>query len=1012
MSFPGLGSRNRATWVLAWLAVFTLAAAEHHGRVEFGGLPVPGASVTATRGDLKVTAVTDADGRYSFLDLQDGLWTIDVAMQCFAPLHREVQVAPNAPSPTWDLTLLPWKQIAGSVPATTVLTPPTAASNNNNKTEAKTKQAPAFKRTDLAPTSGAAKLEAESTTSEFGKKADDGFLVNGSVNNGAASPFSQSPAFGNFRRGGRSLYNGGLGVILGNSALNARAFSLTGQNTPQPAYNHIQGVASFGGPLRIPHILTGRVPNVTLNYQWMRNRNATTQTALVPTAAERTGNLSQSATVLDPANGAPFAGNVIPQSRISPQAQALLNLYPLPNFAGTRYNYQVPLVGVTNQDALQMRFSQYINSKNQLSGSLAWQRTDNRSPNLFEFVDTSNLSGINTAVNWSHGITRWMLLRLGYEFSRSAARTNPYFANRENVSGDAGITGNNQEPLNWGPPQLSFSSGIAGLSDAIASFNRNQTSAVTAAVTWNHRDHNMTFGSDYRRQQFNYLSQQNPRGAFTFTGAAAGSDFGGFLLGIPDTSSIAFGNADKYFRESVYDAYFNDDWRLSPGFTVNAGLRWDYSAPITELFGRLVNLDIAPGFVAEAPVIAATPTGSVTGRVYPDSLIHPDKHALEPRLGIAWRPFLASSLVVRAGYGVSYDTSVYQTIAVRMAQQSPLSKSLSVPNSAADPLTLANGFNASPSVTPNTFAINPDFRIGYAQTWQASVQRDLPGGLVALVTYLGIKGTRAVQEFLPNTYPAGAVNPCPLCPAGYVFMTSNGNSTRESGSVQLRRRLRHGFTATVQYTYSKSIDDAALGGKNQGTAVIAQDWLNLSAERGLSPFDQRHLLNVQFQYTTGIGVRGGTLLSGWRGQLFKGWTFAGEITKGTGFPLTPIYIAAVRGTGVTGSIRPNYTGASVTAAPSGLFLNPAAYEPPSQGEWGNAGRNSITGPGQFGLNASLDRSFRLRDRLNADLRFDATNLLNHVTYPNWNTIVGNAQFGLPTTANAMRTVRAAMRLRF
>ena len=134
-------------------------------------------------------------------------------------------------------------------------------------------------------------------------------------------------------------------------------------------------------------------------------------------------------------------------------------------------------------------------------------------------------------------------------------------------------------------------------------------------------------------------------------------------------------------------------------------------------------------------------------------------------MGIAWRPISGSSLVVRAGYGIYDDTSVYQTIAKQMAQQSPLSKSLSVENSAACPLTLANGFNPCSSTTQNTFAVDPNFRVGYAQNWQLAVQRDLPGSLQMTATYLGIKGTRGLQEFLPNTYPIGAANPCPSCPS-------------------------------------------------------------------------------------------------------------------------------------------------------------------------------------------------------------------------------------------------------
>jgi len=144
----------------------------------------------------------------------------------------------------------------------------------------------------------------------------------------------------------------------------------------------------------------------------------------------------------------------------------------------------------------------------------------------------------------------------------------------------------------------------------------------------------------------------------------------------------------------------------------------------------------------------------------------------------------------------------------------------------------------------------------------------------------------------------------------------------------------------------------------------------------------------------------------------KEWTIASQITVGSGFPLTPTYFAAVQGTGVTGPIRPDYTGASLYAAPQGLFLNPAAYVAPQTGQWGNAGRDSIIGPRQFTLNGSMSRTFRMNDRFNLDVRLDATNALNHVTYPNWNTTITSAQFGLPTTANPMRSVQTSVRLRF
>ena len=400
-----------------------------------------------------------------------------------------------------------------------------------------------------------------------------------------------------------------------------------------------------------------------------------------------------------------------------------------------------------------------------------------------------------------------------------------------------------------------------------------------------------------------------------------------------------------------------------------------------------MNLDVAGNYNQIAPVIGFHPNGTLTGQSLPGSLVRPDRNNFAPRGSFAWRPLAASSMIVRGSYGIYYDTSVYQPIATAMSQQAPLSTSLRVSNTPATPLTLANGFGGTGLNNP-TFGIDPNFRIGYAQIWLVSIQRDLPFALQMTAAYTGTKGTRSVQQFLPNTFPAGAADPCPACPSGFTYMTSNGNSTREAGQLNLRRRLRSGFTAELQYVYSKSIDDAALGGRvggasaaNQGTYLIAQNWLDLSAERALSNFDQRHAITATGQYTSGQGIHGGTLLSGWRGTLLKEWTISTQITAGTGLPLSPVYFAATGNSGVIGSLRPDYTGASLYSNSLGLNLNPAAFVTPASGHYGNAGRNIITGPDQFTMAASLARTFRINDRFNANLRFDATNPINHVTYP-------------------------------
>src|ERR1035441_5785556 len=694
-------------WMAACAACTLLPASEHHGVVKFGGLAVPGATVTTTQGDKKQGAITDRRGVYTFADLADGVWNLQVEMLCFATLKNEVAIAPNAPSPEWELKLLPLDEIKAATPAPApsaafppspapaarppASTPPAKKGSKAAKAAAAAaaeKARPGFQRADLnaskgnAPngngsnSNGSAEPPAGDAASpgidEATPGASDALLVNGSVSNGV-----ERRAIGNFRKGPGSGYRGDLSTILDNSALNARNFSLTGQDTPRSPYNHLRFGATFGGPLSIPHLFRTNNGNFFVAYQGTRNRNASTPTSLMPTAAERTGDFSQTLNpqgnpvqLTDPSTGAPFPGNVIPATRISPQAKALLNFYPSPNFnPSARYNYQVPLVGTADADALQTRLNKALNPRNTLNGTLGYQRASAQSPNLFQFVDGNRTQGMSLNLTWRHTFNKTLYGTLGAQYSRYSVRNTPYFANRVNVAGEAGIGGNNQEPQNWGPPSLSFNSGFAGLSDGQQSVTRNQTSAVSYSVMWLKRPHNITMGGDFRRIQLNLLGQQDPRGTFGFTGAATqatangaavagtGSDFADFLLGTPDTSSIAFGNADKYFRSSSYDAYFTDDWRVSAGFTLNAGARWEYASPIVEKYGRLVNLDIAPGFVAQAPVLGSSPNGALTGRQYPDSLVRPDKHGVQPRIGLSWRPIFGSSLLVRAGFTVTFAST-------------------------------------------------------------------------------------------------------------------------------------------------------------------------------------------------------------------------------------------------------------------------------------------------------------------------------------------------------------------
>lgn len=934
------------------LAVLTPAWAAPpplQGRVTVGAVAVPGASVTATAGDTPggvaasqanaaQTAVTASDGTFSFANLAAGIWTLRVTMTGFKPATQTVTVPAAQPV-----------QVALTI------------ADNSGLPELKVRTAAATP--PAAPGQGAV-------------------AVNGSVDNAAASAYAQSPAFGNARPSLYRLYNGGIALVLGNSALDARSYSLTGAATPKPAYNDVTGTINFGGPLVIPHLISANsAPNVFVQYAKAVSRNAVTTAALVPTVAERGGDLSA------------VGGPVLSAGQLSAPAQALMALYPLPNLSNSggngRFNYQAPVITSTHLDSLQTRLSRY-SSWGSIAGQFSLQSARAGAGSIFGFTDRTATLGMNGGLSWQHTFTHSLYGRVSLDFSRNRTRLTPYFAGQTDIAGNAGIAGGDADAADWGPPTLAFSSGWAGLSDGLPENNRNQTVTFTALGGWSHLDHNITFGGAASRLEFNEFRQTNPRGSFTFTGAATGNDFADFLEGKPDAVSLDYGAADRYLRQFSSYLYVTDDWRASDSLTLDLGVRWEYEAPITETQGRLANLAVGTNFVSAAPVVSGQP-------------LRPDHAGIEPRLGLAWEPFAASSVIVKAGYGVYDDTSVYTALAQAMARQAPLDRSLQIASTPSAPLTLATGLLTPPGATPTLLGVEPDFRIGYVQTWSLSVQRDLPASLAMVLSYLGNKGTHGVQRFLPNSFAPGGVNPCAACPSGFVYETSGGRSTYNAAQAELQRRFHDGVSATLTYTYANAMDNASVGGASHSAQFLAQDWQDLDGEWARSSFDQRHKLTLIAQYSTGSRLPGGAWL--------HGWTFTTQVTAGSGMPLTPIVPAIIGGTGYTG-IRPDRSQARLAASGRGAHLNAAAFVVPPAGSWGNAGRDSITGPSQFGMDASAQRTFPVKGRTTALFRLDATNVLNHVSYPSWDTTLGSAQFGWPLSANAMRTVRASVRLSF
>jgi hypothetical protein len=972
---------NLAAVVIVSLVLATAGNAsrpsELSGRVVFSDAGVPGATVSAIRrldsaagaSGRIATTLTNEEGVFRLANLEDGTWTLHVEMRGFVAIDRDLAV-PFTESPlVFALKMRPYEEIVGG---------------------------------------GAAGIASAGAPAPRTAPPDEPDIINGSLTNAAATPFAQPRAIGNNRPRLGRLYFGSLTSNLANSALNARPYSFGGPPVPADTSN-VQLAFDLHGPFRIPWLIT-HGPMMSLGLDYGVNSNATAQSAFMPTAAQRAGDFSQSATIVrDPLTGLSFTDNTIPADRISPQATALLAYYPLSNTTTEGANFQRAIATGTRQGLARFQTGYALTRHDRIQGEVSGRGSVAESVNLLDFTDTRRQNVFDAKLNWRHTFSSRLLMIGRYQFTRSAATLTPFFANRIDVSGDAGIAGNDRSPVNWGPPAIAFPT-VADLDDG--EYQRTVTSlhALGVSFMWRRAGHNMTFGGDVNRTAFDQAAQPEARGTLSFTGAATGNALADFLLGIPTASSMAFGTTHTVLRGATFDAYFTDDFRVAPGFTLNAGVRWEYESPFTEREGRLVNFDVAPGFSAVSPVLASDSVGLLTGRRYPAALLQADRRGIEPRIAASWRPRLMSSLVIRAGYGLYRNLGTYQSLAQLLAQQPPFARTFSIQNTPATPLTLANPFPISLPTNSNTFAIDPDYRAGFSHSWQVTVQSELPASLTVIAGYFANRGTHLLQAFLPNTYPAGAVNPCPACPTGFVYVTSNGTSVRNAGQFTIRRRLHNGFTAGLQYTLAKAADNAATfsnSGIEPGSLAIAQDWRNLAAERAPSSSDRRHLVSIQFQYGTGRSLTGGMLEDTKMGRIINGWTVDGQLNAGSGLPFTPVAFLAVNGTGVVG-VRPRLTGETPSPRPTGSYANAAAYAVPLPGAWGDAGRNSIRGPSQFTFDMSVARTFLLPRRLRIDWRVNATNVLNRVTFSSINTVITSPQFGLPTRANAMRRIQMSL----
>jgi uncharacterized membrane protein YgcG len=847
----------------------------------------------------------------------------------------------------------------------------------------------------------------------------------------------------------------------GDSALNASPFALTGQPEGKPAYFQNSFGGSVGGPLNIPHLYHGGSKTFYfINFNGRHGKNPFDQFSTVPTVDERRGTLPVA--IFNPATNT--TSNEIPLPPATPSgacvptpgdisciALGLLSYIPLPNLPGSYQNFHYVTSATSDSDDLNVRLNHSFGAapavgrrgggrnapRNSLQFGFHYHQSSATLTNPFPSVGGSaTVRSFDIPVSYTRSIGKLTNI-VRADFNRNRTRTQNLYAFNDDITGTLGIAGVSTNPFDWGLPNLSFTN-FTSLQDTTPQLNRSQTYTFSDNVIWNHGKHTWRWGGDFRRLEVNTDTDSNPRGSFVFNGSVTGYDFADFLLGLPYQTSEQFGESD-HFHGNYWDLYAQDEWKMRANLTLNLGVRYEYVSPLTEANNRIVNLVLSPGVLTQTPPLSVTAVqpGPNSGGL-PASLVRPDRNNFAPRIGFAWKPF--SKTVVRGGYGINYNTGAYQGIAQQLALQPPFATTATNSLATSPTLTLENGFPAAtPGNITNNYAVNPNYRLGYVQIRNLDIQQQIRPTLLLNIDYTGTKGTDLDILEAPNRTPTG------LLIQGvdaFTYESSVADSGANAGSVRLRKRLSAGFAIGGTYTFSKAMDDASsigagatsgantpgLGGGGTGaggggspgggSTNVAQNPLDLSAERGLSSFNQTHKFTADYLYELPFGhdkrwLTGNNPLR----AIFGDWQWSGDWTIASGLPFTPRVPGRADDLngGTNGTTRPNLVpGQSVSLAHPSIaeWFNTAAYIAPPAGTYGDARRNSIIGPGSKVFDMAFTKNFPMKEARVLEFRAQATNIFNKPNYSSIGTNYGTPTFGEVTAAGAMRQFTMTARFRF
>ncbi len=839
-------------------------------------------------------------------------------------------------------------------------------------------------------------------------------------------------------KSGTNQLHGNLFEFLRNRFFDARNFFSQESRPEDRKRNQFGG--TLGGPIRRNRMFFFG------GYEGTRQRLASVRNSLVPTGVQRGGNLAGLPAIFDPNTTDratslrnPFPGNIIPQSRLSPQALGILEYIPIPNAPGDRYI--VNAVGSLTNDQFNIKADNRVTDRDSYFLRFTRDSRNEILPGPFPVSggDLQKVMNYNAVASYTRTFSPTVLNEFRVAYSRFDLNFDTASTGLDVIDrlGITGLDGRKKDGIE-GFPILNVT-GYGNFGDIgirpLEQFFTTRTFANT--LTWIRGSHTIKAGFDarlYRRAAFNGI---NARGNFSFTGVLTqnparpgGTGYGlaDFLLGLPANAGRNFPRLRQVVNWQNLSSFFQDDWKVLRRLTLNIGLRHELNPQPTEHRNRISSFD----FVSGRPIAATGDNdkidqdasifftqadldhmGVASGRSlgFPARSLRKTQYdSFAPRFGFSYDLFGSGRTVLRGGYGIFY-TLVGGNLSTQSIGSVPFFRGETF---AGDPLvpslTLARAFPVS-SAPPlaEIFAFQNDFANSYVQEWSFNMQQQLFRDTVFEVGYVANKGTKldvAYQANQPRVPGPGGIQPRRPYPkfSTIQFNTTEGFSTYHSLQAKAERRLSKGFTYLASYTFSKTI---AATSTNQNPYDLAE-------AKALADFDipQRFVLSSVYEVPFGRG-RAWLNRGGLANAVLGGWSLGGILQLQSGSPFTPTTGRDIANVGTT--TRPDRNGPGTVPNPGILqWFDASVFSNPANFTFGNSGVNILRGPGSQTLDAILSKDFPLgSDSRRLQFRFEAFNVFNHANFgqPNAN-INQPAQVGRIFAAGPARILQVALKVSF